>query len=221
MSSLPPGVVQGPDGKFRSVDDVESRYDDVELWTDAIEVRIPTGELPPSNQAEKYSVQLLDLDDLLDRSEQADLVAMDVRAVPSYLWTGENPNDDHFRSYLEISTASVLQVEPTFFGPNASVDQQGDPGANVAEEGDDSLDVLGRPLLVQKTAQMKDTTNTLGAGGSPLVDGWSGQPADPTFHPRDEIFVNSRWNFPAERTSGAASPGVHVISSLMFGVNEA
>lgn len=212
-------MTQGPDGKFVSADDIE-QYDDVEVQSVGGGVITDFDGSTPSTNSEEYEgIQVLDMDDLLDRNEQASLLLADMYAVPSADWGGDNPDPDFWRHYIEVGTASVLQKTAAFgdSGDNATI--SADPDVAVITTEDDSLDLLGRPLRIRGQLHAKDTTNTLGAGGDFVADRVVSSPADPRFHPRDEIFMNVSSRY--DNVSGANEVGFNYEFQFVFGVEPA
>lgn len=215
-SALPPGVAQGPDGKFVSVEDA-NRYDDVEMWTATSNALIPTDELPTDDGAINEEGHLiLDMDDVIDRNEVATLLGVAYRLEPYAEWGGDNPDPDPFEVYAEVSSAATRQAN---FGQLDETLQAEEGRLRIVNDGTDSLDIIGRPLLGAYLAPIKDTTESIGAGGISNGDAWTGSVGDAQFHPRDEVYVNYSFAGTSE-VSGANGLGVLLNAQFVFGVTQ-
>jgi hypothetical protein len=200
-----------------------SRYEDIEVVTASFNTGVQAGDLDGTTgyggEPEEFEgLQLLDYDEVVDRNESLHLLHADHRlsVIPNSTETA----DGTLKAAVSVSASPALsdatrtaaQANQGSFGGSAPVVGQ----ANQ----DDSIDIVGRPLLAFATGPFSDGGTGVGGGGSEGGDNYSTDvfPAEyGRFHPRDELFLNGRIV-----TYNIDDAGVHVdgVIQHVYGVIE-
>jgi hypothetical protein len=143
-------------------------------------------------------MELLDYDEFVDRNEELRLLEASHR-MTVYANSTET-EDGTVRAYTEIA------AQPSFVMQNAlgltTDSPDGDAAGDVVGRSvsQDSIDLLGRPLVGMAGAPFSDTGTGVGGAGTEGDDSWQSStfPAEfGRFHPRDEMFLNASfevWN---------------------------
>lgn len=179
-------------GQFLSHDE---SFDDIEVATFGTTTGTPAQGL---GGATAYTggetnvfegTKILDFDQLVDRNEELVLLSAH-HALVAQINSTETA-DGSVRAAIEISSDPALTDATRFSGKQTNSDQD---GAFSGDEGfDDSIDIIGRPLIAQGTGPFSDGSTGVGGGGSAGEDSVEirAAPAEfGRFHPRDELFVN-------------------------------
>lgn len=194
-----------------------AQYDDIEVVSIQADVGVQAADLDGSTgfvsgqTFDAEAVPLVDYDEVVDRNEELHLLQAQHHLVAHVNSTGTA--DGEVRAYVEISTSPTRQVSPTI---NASAGG-GDLDAGVVgrPDSDDSIDVIGRPLLAVGFGPFSDGATGVGGGGSAGRDSVDMGPLPREigrFHPRDDLFLNSEirvWNI-ADRGVHLDLQGQHV-----------
>jgi hypothetical protein len=171
-------------------------YDDIEVATFGAQIRVNASTLNGSanqdlpNGAAFEGLQLIDYDELVDRSETLMLLTAEHRLDAYANATGLS--DGTVRAEIEISASPVTQAAAAV-QEDAETPVIGGSSARARSTMDDSIDIIGRPLLDVTQAPFNSTQSGLGGGGSSSGDRTQLRrpPAElAEFHPRDEIFAN-------------------------------
>lgn len=185
-------------GQFRSA--VQENYDDIEVasWLTHLGVQAAdlTGTTGFGGQTDEWeNHQVVDLDDILDRDEAADLIAAYHRVVVFQNSTATA--DGTVQAHVEVATSGNRLLGPAM-GNTDAVGGAGDVVGTTTSQ--DTIDLIGRALTATGHAPFSDGATGVGGGGSAGEDqvalsfppGRLGQ-----FHPRDEVVLNGRfaaWN---------------------------
>lgn len=183
-------------GKFVSGDS----YDDYEVITFDAAVGVEAADLNGgtgfAGQSEFYNgLEIIDYDEVVDRNERLDLLRAEHRLLV-YANSTETADGTVVAS-AEISSAPTITDVGAVRQDQTDVD-----GGPVVGEGrqDDTIDLLGRPLVGAGYGPFSDSSTGVGGAGSSMHDRVViHNPPGPigTFHPRDELFVNGEidaWN---------------------------
>lgn len=188
-------------GQFVSSQD---RFDDYELVSINAPFGIPAGSLTGGTGFEGGQVgrfegtELLDYDDIVDRHETLHLVAASHR-LHAYMNSTETA-DGTVRASVEVSSSPSADVADDLTGSELVDDTDTDNVEKFTFQVSDSIDIIGRPLLVTAHAPFSDGASGVGGAGTAADDtvevrGLPDQLA--RFHPRDELFANGTvevWN---------------------------
>ena len=175
-----------------------SHFTDIEIATFRGSVGVEAANLPGATDFDGVGdsfegLRLIDFDEIVDRNEELRLLTAD-HALTIYANSTETA-DGWIRGIMEISASPA---RTTISGGIGTGGITGDVVGNRAS--DDTIDLLGRPLLASAGAPFSDGASGVGGGGSEGHD--SVQIREPPaefarFHPRDELFLNGvfeSWN---------------------------
>lgn len=215
-----PMVHRDPEtGEFVSAD--ASRFDDVEVVSFAATVGIPAADLDGSTAftggvTEGFEgLQIVDYDEVVDRNEELVLITADHSL--SVMINSTETADGSVRGGVAISASparlnvtdrTVLQTDNDL--PGSTFD-----GSSRV---DDTIDLVGRPLLAAATGPFSDGSSGAGGGGAAANDRITVEmpPAEfGRFHPRDELFLNG-----AVEVDNIDDAGIHlsVAGQHVYGV---
>lgn len=178
-------------------------YDDIEVASFAatlgVEAANLNGNTQFGGQGEEFeAMELIDYDEIVDRNEELHLLSAQHR-MAVYANSTETA-DGTVAAGVEISadpaftdfTKRIIGVTTTSVAGNGNV---------VGEsETEDTIDLVGRPLVAMGGAPFSDSATGVGGAGSAGEDQYEATvfPAEMgRFHPRDELFLNGRittWN---------------------------
>lgn len=176
-------------------------YDDVEVITISPTIGIGSSEVTGDTDAsfadegEFEGFELIDMDEVLDRSESADLLAA-AHAITVY---GQpiDASPGAVRAAIEVSSSPALQAATAIGGSGAELDSDGllvqQRQDSLDDVKTDSLDIIGRVLSAVAYPPHQDTGSSTGGGGSAGTDDFKteGFPDRMArFHPRDEVYLN-------------------------------
>lgn len=179
-------------------------FDDIEVASFQASVGVEASSLSGGtgftgeDSGEIQGLELIDYDDIVDRDEQLHLLRASHR-LSAYANSTET-EDGAIRAYAEIA------AQPSFVLPNASSlvttvpDGDTENGLVGRSDSDDSIDMLGRPLVAMAGAPFSDTSTGIGGAGTQGDDKYDSDtfPSEHgRFHPRDETFANvslEAWN---------------------------
>lgn len=209
-------------GRYLPHDDVQ--FEDIELASFGFEGGATAASLEGgtsyggADQGRVLAGQLLDYDELCDRSEE--LVLLEAQHRLSCWQNATATEDGSFRVYAEISTAQALelpdvaQVETAEFPPG----QGGEDNLVGSVDSSDGIDLVGRPLAATAGGSFYNSANGAGGSGSSGEDSyesdyWPGETG--RFHPRDELNLNLRFE-----ASNIDDAGVHIdlVGQHLYGV---
>lgn len=219
MSNLPNGVVQGPDGKFRSVDDRSLPEGQLEYQNYDIRLRIPASDLDDvedqqmGEQNAVEGISVVNFEEELDRDELAFILTND---VTGWLWqlTEEGTGGDAGGSVYSIAEFSASEARTLAFPVGGigeeTLDELRDEtqtnafSINGAFNRDDTADLLHRPLHFHSENQFADTTNGTGGGGDHGYDHATGpvHGDDWLVDDRDEVFTHAAFSVNSNNGSG-------------------
>lgn len=223
-NALPPGVVQGPDGKFQSASEVAARFEDLEYLTGETVITVNSADstVDDHSAASYEGVTLLDVDDITDRHEVAHLLLANLRLVlQSEGSTSTGRQEVHVAVEVSASPSRSATIEMT--GDETSIGDQTELQAGISDvqfkqEDTDDADLIARPLRAYKGYAFEDETNGPGGPGSSDMDTAVGPPPGTwDFDRRDELFLNGIFQM-----HGDASANAHAMLGyqLVFGVTE-
>ena len=179
-----------------------AQYNDIEVVTFGAETGVKAADLDGTStyggEANTFEgLEIVDYDDIVDRNEE--LVLLGAHHRLSVFANSTATADGTVSASVEVS-ASPSITDPTATVVNAESESFDDSDVVGQGQSDDTIDVLGRPLVATAGAPFTDGAN--GASGS----GSSGEDAVHVsmapmefgrFHPRDELFINGKfrsWN---------------------------
>jgi hypothetical protein len=209
-------------GQFLPHDSVE--FDDIEVATFSATVGVEASDLDGSTgfgggTADRFeAVEVVDYDDLVDRNEELRLLSAQHR-IDSYINSTQTA-DGTVAVAVEVSAApSLTGVTSRLADPNTGTEFAPDNAVGTART-DDTIDIVGRPLVATAHGPFSDGSSGAGGGGSAGDDDYQSDmfPAEfGAWHPRDELFVNGEfvvWN--------VSDAGVHVeiVGQHVYGVVE-
>jgi len=201
----------------------QSSFDDIEVATFSANVGVEAADLTGTtgfNGGDRNSfeqVEVVDYDDIVDRNEELVLLSARHR-LSSYLNSTETA-DGTVSVAAEISASPSLTDVTNRAANPSSGNAFGPDNVMGRRESDDSIDVLGRPMVAVAHGPYTDGASGTGGGGSAGEDlvQLDGAPAEfGRFHPRDELFVNGRivvWNVD-DAGAHASISGQHVYGVL-------
>lgn len=205
---LPPGVTRGPDGKFVSHDG--AAFDDIEVWNSR-----QTFRFDDSNPGSRTSVQILDMEDLVDRRrEEAELLYARFHAEMT-VFAPAVDTDPPIHRVGRVALQSQENIDDGAMSIDGHPPNQTEA---LASDGSDNLDLILPVLQVQIDGYGGAEQNSgFDRGSADTAEGVNGvNLASPRFHARDELFV-------AYHTGGDGDGGDHGIMSqvsLLFGLRE-
>lgn len=137
---------------------------------------------------------LIDYDEVVDRNEELHLLTAQHRL--SVFGNSTSTEDGTIRVVAEVSASPTVSVSQTI-GSAAADDNN---AIAVGNDSDDTIDLIGRPMIATGFSPFSDTATGIGGAGGQgedevNIDGPPGEMA--RFHPRDELFANARlttWN---------------------------
>lgn len=196
--NLPPGVVQGPDGKFMSVEDGKhDRYQALETITFDAHVGFGSGDLTANaSEASFEGEEIVDFNEIVGRGEVVELIGgqfhLDVYA------SSASGSESLVNAGVEVSSSPGRKVVAgRGDSDEATLDDQENHAGDVTLSGHvsetDDPDLITRPLRATAYSNFEDTTNaTAGAGSTESDTAWGppGSPADWDFDRRDAIYYN-------------------------------
>lgn len=221
--NLPPGVVQGPDGKFQSVDDGKlAHYDDFEQYTFSATLRAQSTDFTSGdNRAQFEGIELLDFDELVGRRDEADLIQLDAAHAVHVHTDGSEANMQTATGVAEISSSPSLQAaeEADDYNPIDITGESGDMSdLDVGIVASDSVDLVTRPLWASGSRAVNDATSGVSNGAHQQVDRTRGPPiGEWIFDRRDELYWNGELH-----SGGQSANTVHtyLMGQLVFGIRE-
>lgn len=185
-------------GQFVSDNSNSMGYDDIEVVSATGAFTVAAAQLDGSTgqgygQASEFEgVEIVDYDEVVDRNESLVLLSASHRLTVSGVST--STADGTVRAEIEVSASPSLQAASEVVLDGGVADVTGDFNiGNGGQTFDDSIDVLGRPLLAIGTSPFSDGGSGVGGAGTAGEDSVElrnppGAMAE--FHPRDELFVN-------------------------------
>lgn len=189
-------------GKFVSSDE----FDDIEVVNFTGKTGIQAADLGGSTgfngENDTFEgLELVDYDDILDRSETAKLLyaSHQLRVFQN----STSSEDGVLEGTIEVSTsASKTDIARTGTGTTTVEDTVvGDSYT------DDTIDIIGRVLSGVAFSPFSDISNGQGGAGGNGEDEWEGAEFPEhigQFHPRDELYMNG-----SLRTWNIADAGIH------------
>lgn len=222
--NLPPGVVQGPDGKFMSADDAKlGHYDDFEQFTFSTTIRAQSTDYTSGDNFTTFEgVELLDFDAIVGRRDEADLIQLDAGLAVHVHTNDDEANMQVAMAIAEISSSPALQAaeEADDYDEIADVESElGDLDRLTAGQvATDSVDLVARPLVASGSRAVNDATGGVSNGAHQENDRTRGPPiGEWIFDRRDELYLNGEVH-----VGGQSSNNFHVIASgqLVFGIRE-
>lgn len=195
-------------GKFVASD--SERFGDIEVVTWKTAVGVPAADntgaasFSGGDDSTFEGVQVVDYDEIVDRNET--LVLLSANHRMTVYSNSTSTADGTVRGMAEVSASPARAVAGALGAPRDVENVTDSLGGNV----DDSIDLLGRPMLAVGTSPFSDGTTGVGGGGATGIDevdlDREDLPADlAEFHPRDELFVNGAWDI-----WNIADAGVHM-----------
>lgn len=187
-------VIRDPKtGQFVAGDD----YEDVEVVTFSSSVSVEAASLTGATglAGERFNfmgLELIDYDNIVDRNESLVLLQADhaLTVYQNSTATGDGTVQAMIEVSADPSTSDTTMISPTNIG-------QGGEGVVGNGQMDDSIDLIGRPLVATGHAPFSDTVAQLGGGGSAGEDSVKTDvfPSETgRFHPRDELFMNGEFH---------------------------
>lgn len=185
-------------------------FDDIEVATFQADIGVAAADLTggtgfAGGQVLQFeSVDVVDYDDLVDRNESLRLLSASHALTVSVNST--ETADGTVRGYVEVSTSPSEQVSEAIV--NSALDGDVSAGLVGSPDSDDSIDVIGRPLLAVGHAPFSDSATGVGGAGSAghdQVDVENVPEEIGRLHPRDDLFVNG-----AIRPWNIDDAGVHI-----------
>ena len=175
-------------------------FDDIEVATFQADVGVQAEDLSGGtgfaggDQEIFNGLEILDYDEFVDRNEELRLLGVQhgLSVYPNSTTTA----DGTVRGYVEISA----QPSAGSIDAAVSIGSFDDSNAVGNSMSDDTIDIVGRPLLATGMAPFSDGSTGVGGGGSAGEDRYESAmfPSEfGRFHPRDELFANGRievWN---------------------------
>lgn len=215
-------MTQGPDGKFRSIDEMAEMFDDLEylhyeeLINSADNTTDATSQSLYGEATEFEGVEILDFDRIVDRHEVAHLLWTSLSFDAEII--GEDDGPANLRAALEVSADPALQVVTELDTTNAFDDQEG--VTVVSEQStDDTADLVVPPVELRASAYFTDETNNTGGGGDNATDDVQGPvPGSWDFDRRDELYLNGVMEYHSVGDPDVAHVAVN--GSFVFGITE-
>lgn len=181
-----------------------SEYADIEVASFSVNAGVTAADLSGAtgfdggDQPGFEGAEILDYDDIVDRNEELHLLSAEHR-IDLFVNSTETA-DGTVLGAFEVSASPSRTDVTTEAGAARTADLVtgttivGDTGR------DDTIDVVGRPLVATGHAPFSDSSTGVGGGGSAGEDTYDST-VFPTemgrFHPRDELFLNGQftvWN---------------------------
>lgn len=198
-------------GQYVSGSSGSSGYDDIEVVSFSANIGIPAADLDGTagfagEAATFEGLQVLDYDTVVDRNE--DLTLLTANHKMSVFSNSTQSEDGAVVAAVEVSADPSLTAV-TNFAANAS--QSDIPDSDIVDgqaTQDDTIDLLGRPLVAMAGGNFSDTaTGVGGAAGEGRDEVYVSMPPAEfgRFHPRDELFLNGKF-----RVWNVDDAGVHV-----------
>lgn len=139
---------------------------------------------------------LVDYDDIVDRNERLELLR--ASHVLEVYGNSTRTEDGTVGGVVEVS-ASPSQTTVGLLRTNDTNELDSDDAAVGFASREDSIDLVGRPLMAVTGAPFSDSATGMGGGGNGGGhDQWEGDyfPGGVgAFHPRDELFMNGQLHF--------------------------
>jgi hypothetical protein len=206
-------------GQFLAHDE---SFKDIEVASFGITIGIPAQGLGGAtaytggDTSSFEGVEMIDFDQIVDRNEELVLIEAQHALVAEINST--ETADGSVRAAVEISADPSLSPATRAAGKQTN-DAQPDSFSGTTGF-DDSIDLVGRPLVAQGTGPFSDSSTGVGGGGSAGEDSVEirSAPAEfGRFHPRDEVFVNG-----ITETDNVDDAGIHlqISGQHVFGVVE-
>lgn len=191
-------------GQFLSQKTIEAMgFEDVEVVSFLAEAGVLAADLTGSTNFvtgdafEYEGIELIDYDEVVDRNEEVVLISAYHNL--SVMANSTETADGTVTGSAEVSASP--QNSPAGRAASSTTDvPPGDSPVVGFGTNDDTIDLIGRPLLATGHAPFSDGASGVGGGGSAGEDRVSvwGLPEEiARFHPRDELFMNGRiqaWN---------------------------
>lgn len=229
-NDLPRGVVRGPDGTFVSTDDVST--DDFEyvhatarVTPDPADYTGSILDINYADQAEWEGLEVIDMEELVDRHEVARLVAVDGMAslgIPAGN-TADNPGA--FRAWAELSASPDIKT-PTIEalaspGGDLDLEDSDSIGTVIGDvESDDTADIIASPIVLQGSTAESDETNGVGTATTNDSTEIAGPlPGEWVFDRRDELFLNGMHEV-SGLVANSISVELAICLSLAFTIEE-
>lgn len=141
-------------------------------------------------------VNLLDMEDLIDRDEMAILLRANIRSMA--MAPSTQTADGSVHSVVEIATDdNVIAAADTTLGPWEDVDDNGGfqltPQASSTNVADNTDDIIGRVLESFSGSPFSDGATGVGGAGSTVIDEFDYlYPVrdGPAFDQRDDLYIN-------------------------------
>lgn len=223
--NLPSGVIQGPDGKFESID--QETFVDYEVVPLSVTLNgdghtSSVSSFDWSNHTEFQGLEVLDMSDLLDRHRVAHLIEVDAGLVAYSYQNATDPSLSIVAAELSASPAlSAATISPE--GDREAIDDTESINGDLdTVEGEvvnpDTLDVPIRPLVAFASMTYEDATDGAGGGAGGPVDRATGPvPGTWQFDRRDELYVNGTI---AQAGGFAATVEGQLYATLAFGIED-
>ena len=179
-----------------------SHYEDLEQVTFSVNTGAEAADLTGSTGFASgdvvgfEGVQVLDYDDIADRSEHLELIQA-VHRVVIYANSTETA-DGTIKGVAELSTSPTRDIAVDLFNVQDIADSN--IGVTAGIDNSDSIDLVGPPLAAVGHAPHSDGGTGTGGGGAAGADTLNHYPPEgrlATFDPRDELFLNGAmevWN---------------------------
>jgi len=172
-----------------------NQYDDIEVATFGSTVGIPAADLDGSasftggDGGTFEGLEVIDYDEIVDRNES--LVLLAAHHALSVMVNSTQTADGSVRAAIEVS-ADPSRALPTLRAQGQTGgDLDGDVDGTASF--DDTIDLVGRPLIGAATGPFSDGSTGVGGGAAAAADRYDIQMAPAEFgrfHPRDELFLN-------------------------------
>lgn len=197
-------------------------YDDIEVATFEADIGAAAADLDGLTDfdgefADFEGHLVIDYDDLVDRNEELHLLS--AQHGLNVYQNSTATADGTVRAYAEVSSSPSRSILPGI--TTASLQGDTTDGAGVVggqASFSDTIDVIGRPMEATAHGPFSDGATGVGGGGSAGSDSVEvhNPPTEMArFHPRDELFVNGRFN-----VWNISDAGIHitVVGQHVYGV---
>jgi len=198
-----------------------NQYDDIEVASFGATVGIPAADLDGSaaftggDGGLFEGLEIIDYDEIVDRNEE--LVLLSAHHALSVMVNSTETADGSVRAAVEVSASPSRSTVTLRAQDQTGSDLDGDVDGTGTF--DDTIDLVGRPLIGAATGPFSDGSTGVGGGGAAAADRYemAMAPAEfGRFHPRDELFLNGQ--FEADNIDDA---GIHasVSGQHVYGVH--
>lgn len=208
-------------GLFQSGDDDDYDYRDYEFQHVHSQYEVPADELPAALPIEESDIRSTNLDDLLDRNERADLVAVVVHSLQA-AGTGTFSEETSLEARFELRAGVGSELVTAEDGNDEQVGDEDVVNATFWES--DSPDVLYHAAWYS-SAGFNDTAGGTGAGSDqPVLDQDVHFPREfgscPQFDDRDEITESIYLNDTESAVADDGEIALEASYTLVFAVHD-